>query len=257
MHILTVALQKGGTGKSTTAHALGQGLQQHGKKVLFIDLDPQGNLTYTMRGDVDKQTSFEVMTKQTIAKDAIQTLDQGHLISASPKLSGADLVVTQTGKEYRIKEALVALNGLYDFVIIDTPPALGTLTVNALTAATGVIIPVQAETYSIQGIVQLYNTIEAVKAYCNPALTVEGLLITRHNSRTILSRDMAETIEATARELGTKLFKATIREGIAVKEAQARREPLFSYAPDSNPAQDYARFIEEYLQNKKEEESHV
>jgi chromosome partitioning protein len=166
-------------------------------------------------------------------------------------------VVTQTGKEYRIKEALQNLQGQYDFIIIDTPPALGTLTINALTAATEVIIPVQAETYSIQGIAQLYSTIQAVKAYCNPALTVAGMLLTRHNSRTILSRDMADTIAATARELGTRLFKSTIREGIAVKEAQARREPLFSYAPDSNPAQDYTRFVDEYLQNQREDGNHV
>ncbi|MEI6847944.1 MAG: AAA family ATPase [Chlorobiaceae bacterium] len=222
MRILTIALQKGGTGKSTTAHALGQGLQQQGKKVLFVDLDPQGNLSYTMRADPDQPTSFEVMTRQATAKEAIQQTAQGHLIPASPQLSGADLEVTQTGKEYRMKEALHSVRGLYDFVIIDTPPALGTLTVNALTAATGVIIPVQAETYSIQGIAQLYSTIEAVKLYCNPALNVEGILLTRYNGRAILSRDMADTIAETAKDLGTKLFKSMIREGIAVKEAQAR-----------------------------------
>lgn len=256
MRIITIALQKGGTGKSTTAHALGQGLQQEGLKVLFLDLDPQGNLSYTMRAEADQPTSFEVMTRQANATDAIQITEQGHLIAASPQLSSADMEVTQTGKEYRIKEALHPLQALYDFVIIDTPPALGTLTVNALTAATGVIIPVQAETYSIQGIAQLYSTIEAVRAYCNPALAIEGILLTRYNDRMILSRDMADTIEATAQQIGTRLFHAKIREGIAVKEAQARREPLYRYAPNSNTAQDYKRFIAEYLQNQTKDGNH-
>jgi chromosome partitioning protein len=257
MRIITIALQKGGTGKSTTAHALGQGLQHQGFRVLFLDLDPQGNLTYTMQAEAGEPTAFEVMTKKATAKEAIQQTSQGHIIPASPQLSGADLEITQTGKEYRIKEALRPIQNLYDFCIIDTPPALGTLTVNALAAATEVIIPVQADTYSIQGIGQLYSTIDAVKAYCNPGLIVEGILITRYNSRAILSRDLADTIDATASQLGTKLFKTTIREGIAVKEAQARREPLYRYAPNSNPAQDYHEFICEYLQNKTGEEGNA
>lgn len=249
MHVTAIALQKGGTGKSTTAHALGQGLQARGRRVLFIDLDPQGNLSYTMRAEQGGPSAYEVVTNRAKAAQAIQRTEQGDIIPSSPQLSGADIEVTQTGKEFRIREALQPLQAQYDFCIIDTPPALGTLTVNALTAAGGVIIPVQAETYSLQGIGQLYNTIEAVRAYCNPNLTVEGILITRHSSRAILSRDMADTIEATARQLGTKLFRAAIREGVAVKEAQAMRQPLFTYAPDSNPAKDYAAFIEEFMQH--------
>lgn len=249
MHITAIALQKGGTGKSTTAHALGQGLRAQGKRVLFIDLDPQANLSYTMRADQGGLSAYEVVTGRAKARDTVQRTDQGDMIPSSPHLSGADIENTQTGKEYRIKEALKPLQAEYDFCIIDTPPALGTLTVNALTAAAGVVIPVQAETYSIQGITQLYRTIEAVKQYCNPALQVEGILITRHSGRAILSRDMADTIEATARQLGTQVFSTPIREGVAVKEAQAVRQPLHEYAPHSNPAQDYAAFITEYIQH--------
>ncbi len=253
MRIITIALQKGGTGKSTTAHALGQGLQHRGFKVLFVDLDPQGNLTSTMGAETGESTAFDVLTKKATAQEATQQTAQGTIIPASPQLSSADLELTQTGKEYRLKEALRPIENQYDFCIIDTPPALGTLTINALTAATEVIIPVQADTYSIQGITQLYSTIGAVKEYCNPELKVQGILITRYNNRAILSRDLAEIIDTTAKKLGTRLFKTTIREGIAVKESQARREPLYTYAPASNPAQDYQDLITEYLQDQKGE----
>ncbi|NTW83780.1 MAG: ParA family protein [Chlorobiaceae bacterium] len=248
-HITTVALQKGGTGKSTTAHALGQGLMKAGKKVLFIDLDPQGNLSCTMQANNGKSSSYDVITNRLTAKKSIQHTEHGDIIPSSPQLSGTDLEVTQTGKEYRMKEAIAPLGNHYDFVIIDTPPALGTLTINALTAAADVIIPVQAETYSIQGIAQLFSTIDVVRNYCNPKLTVDGILLTRFSSRAILSRDMADTIGNTSRQLGTKLFRTAIREGIAVKEAQAMRVPLFTYAPESNPARDYEQFVAEYLEN--------
>ena len=248
-HITTVALQKGGTGKSTTAHALGQGLMKAGKKVLFIDLDPQGNLSCTMQANTGKTSSYDVITNRSTAKKSIQHTEHGDIIPSNPQLSGTDLEVTQTGKEYRMKEAIAALGNHYDFVIIDTPPALGTLTINALTAAADVIIPVQAETYSIQGIAQLFSTIDVVRNYCNPKLTVDGILLTRFSSRAILSRDMADTIGNTSRQLGTKLFRTAIREGIAVKEAQAMRVPLFTYAPESNPARDYEQFVAEYLEN--------
>lgn len=254
MHITAIALQKGGTGKSTTAHALGQGLRARGHRVLFVDLDPQGNLSYTMRAVPGGPSANEVITGRAKASEAIQRTEQGDIIPSSPQLSGADLEVTQTGKEFRIREALQPLQAEYEFCVIDTPPALGTLTINALTAAAGVVIPVQAETYSLQGIGQLYGTIEAVRTYCNPTLQVEGILITRHSSRAILNRDMADTIEATAEKLGTRVFRSAIREGVAVREAQALRQPLQEYAPASNPAQDYGAFIEEFLQHHNQQE---
>ncbi|NTU96944.1 MAG: ParA family protein [Chlorobiaceae bacterium] len=248
-HITAIALQKGGTGKSTTAHALGQGLLKAGKKVLFIDLDPQGNLSTTMQATEGKYSAYDVITNRVSVKKAVQHTGYGDIIPASPQLSGTDLEVTQTGKEYRIREALAQLGQLYDFMVIDTPPALGTLTINALTAASGVIIPVQAETYSIQGITQLFGTIDVVKNYCNPGLLVEGILLTRFSNRAILSRDMADVIGETALKFGTKLYRTAIREGIAVKEAQAVKMPLLRYAPESNPAKDYDQFVAEYLEN--------
>ena len=242
--IFAVINQKGGVGKSTTAGALGAGLMQRGHAVLIIDLDAQGNLSYTMGAAPGAATSFDLLTGAAAA-DAVQHTPQGDIIPASPALAGADLAITQTGKEYRLKEALEPVRELYDFIVIDTPPALGILTINALTAATGAIIPAQADIYSLQGIGQLYSTIDAVRKYTNPQLQVKGILLTRFNARSVLSRDITTMIEDTAKQLGTTVFASRIREAIAVKEAQASKQGLLSYAPKSTAAQDYLQFVDE------------
>ena len=164
----------------------------------------------------------------------------------------ADATLTATGKEYRLKEALQALKGKYDYCIVDTPPALGILTVNALTAATGAIIPAQADIFSLQGIGQLGGTLDAVKKYCNPDLSVMGILLTRYNDRAVIGREAAEMTERTAGQLGTKLFTARIRECTAIKEAQARRQSIYSYAPKSNAAADYAALVAEIMTQEEE-----
>lgn len=133
----------------------------------------------------------------------------------------------------------------YDYIIIDTPPALGLLTINALTASDGIIITAQADIYSLQGIGQLHETIEAVKKYCNPALHLQGILLTRYSPRAVLSRDMGEMIEATASQIKTFVYKTVIRECISLKEAQARKQDIFTYAPKSNASKDYLSFIGE------------
>ena len=140
------------------------------------------------------------------------------------------------------------LAGSYDYVIIDTPAALGTLTINALTAANSVIIPVQADIYSLQGIEQLNQTIEAVKKYCNPALYIRGILATRYNGRAIISKDMLSNFEEAAGQLNTRLYSTPIRECISIKEAQASQQNIFEYAPRSNAAKDYNAFIDEFLE---------
>ena len=245
--IIAITNQKGGVGKSTTAQAMGAGLQQEGYKVLFVDLDAQGNLSYTLGSDGGGYSILDVLRKEARADQAIQHTTGGDLIASSPSLSGADILLDQTGKEYRLKEALDLIQARYDYIILDTPPALGILTVNALTACTWAIIPAQADTYSLQGIAQLYNTIDAVRRYCNPTLIVKGILLTRHGGRTILSRDMADMIGDAAKMLGTTLFTTTIRENVAVKESQACRQDIFTYAPKSNAAQDYSALINELL----------
>ena len=177
--VIAVINQKGGVGKSTTAQAIGQGLFLKGYKVLFVDLDAQGNLSYSLDAKQTNLTSLEVLTRQATAKEVIQKTETGDIMPSSLQLSGADLMLTQMGKEYRLKEALEPLKKSYDYIIIDTPPALGILTVNALTACTGVIIPAQADIYSLQGIGQLNNTIDAVKKYCNKDLILKGIVLTR------------------------------------------------------------------------------
>ncbi len=244
---ITVTNQKGGTGKSTTAAALAAGLYLKGYKTLSVDLDAQGNLTYTTGAKTNGATTLEVLTGEAKAEDAIQHTESGDIIAANKALAGADAFMTDTGKEYRLKEALESLQAVYDYIIIDTPPALGILTINALTACNSVIIPAQADIYSLQGIEQLAETIKPVKKYCNPALTIEGILLTRYSSRSILSREIAELAEQLAAKLGTKLFKTTIREAVAVREAQVSQQTLYSYAPKSKVTADYTKFIEELI----------
>ena len=249
MKTVAIINQKGGVGKTTTALALGAGLSARGKKVLFVDLDPQGNLTYALGGDPAAAGVMELLTN-TAPDRTVQTAPGGSLLSASPALAGADAVLTATGKEYRLKEGLAGLSEKYDWAVIDTPPALGVLTVNALTAAGGAVVPAQADIFSLQGIAQLSRTVEAVRQYCNPGLKILGILLTRHSGRSVLGRDLAEVIDRTARQLGTRLFKSPVREAVAVREAQAERRELFGYAPKSNAALDYQAFVDEFMRLK-------
>lgn len=250
--IIAIINQKGGVGKSTTAEALIAGLSLKGFSVLSIDLDAQGNMTYTAGAKTDGATALGVLTGEVKVEDAIQKTKSGDIIAANKALAGADAFIADTGKEYKLKEALESIEGKYQYIIIDTPPALGILTVNALTACHSVIIPAQADIYSLQGIEQLADTMKPVKKYCNPNLKIAGILLTRYSSRSILSREVAEIAEQLAGKLGTKLFKATIREAVAVKEAQISQQSLFDYAPKAKVTEDYRAFIEELLEQEKE-----
>lgn len=250
MNILAIVNRRGGVGKTATAHAIGAGLAHLGYKILFIDLDSQTNLTYDLAADQSRYSAMDLLTGAAKAKQVIQHKDKWDLIPASPALATADALITTTGKEYRLAEALEPISGLYDYCIIDTPPALNILTVNALTAATGAIIPAQAEIHSLQGIGLLNETISQVRRYCNKALQILGIVITRYNGRAILSRDMKTNLEAVADQLGTKVYSTTIRESIALKEAQASQEDIFTYAIRSNAAKDYAALLAEIINHK-------
>lgn len=248
MDVISIVSQKGGTGKSTTAHAIGAGLFLRGKRVLHIDLDSQGNLSYSMGADTSGVTAMEVLQKQNTVHEAIQSIaEQGDIMPSSPALAAADTLLTHTGKEYRLKEALQPLKGKYDYIIVDTSPSLGVLTVNALAASTGAIIPAQADVFSLQGINRLYDIIDAVKTYCNPALHVMGIVLSRYSSRAILSRELAEMIEATAERFQTRLFNTRIRECVALREAQAMRQSIYQYSPRSNAAKDYTSLVDEIV----------
>lgn len=246
--ITAITNQKGGVGKTTTAHALATGLTQKGYKALVIDTDPQGNISYTMKADEQQSGIYEVLKGSIDALQAIQNTSQGDIIASTLLLAGADLEFTDTGREYLLKDITEPLKLNYDYIIIDTPPTLGILTINALTASDDIIIPMGADIYSLQGLSQLYSTINKVKRYCNSTLNIAGLLITRYNGRSILSKELREIIEDKANQLNAPIFTSVIREGIAIKEAQTQQESIFTVAPKSNPAYDYLSFINEYLQ---------
>lgn len=247
MITLAVINQKGGVGKSTTALAIGAGLLLRGYKTLYVDLDAQGNLSYTLGATTEGYNALGVLQRPETTEAEIQHTEQGDIIASTPSLAGADTLITQTGKEYRLREALEHIAGEYDFCIIDTPPALGILTVNALTACQGAIIPAQADTYSLQGISQLNSTIEAVRKYCNPSLSITGIVITRFNGRSVIRREVAEMLEQTAEQLNTKVFKSRIRECTALVEAQAMRQNIYKYAPRSNARADYESLVIELI----------
>lgn len=246
-NIYTVINQKGGVGKSTTVYALGTGLAVKGFKVLFVDMDAQGNLTHSLGSPETSATVFDVLTGEASASEAIVSGERWDCITSSPELAGADLSLSSTGKEFKLKEALAPVSGRYDYIVVDTPPALGILTINALTVCTGAIVPSQADIYSLLGIGQLHGTIQAVKKYCNPVLKINGILLTRYNRRSILSRDVTEMIEQTASRLETTVYKTTIREAVAIREAQAQQTDIFTYAPKGTVTEDYKKFVEEVL----------
>lgn len=251
---IVVINQKGGVGKSTTAHAIGAGLRARKERVLYVDLDAQCNLSQTLGAVGEGATILDLIGermpeegRREIVQAAVQHLPVGDLLPATSTLAAADINITGVGKEHRLAEVLACFEEDYDYIVIDTPPALGILTVNALTAATGAVIPAQADTYSLQGIGQLYDTIEAVRAYTNPNLRVLGIVLTRYNNRAILNREVAESMDEAAQMMGTKLYKTSIRECIALREAQASQTDIFSYAPRSNASADYIALLREML----------
>lgn len=250
MEVIAIVSRKGGVGKTATAQMLGAGLMKKGYSVLYIDLDSQINLTYGLGAAAGGLSSMDLLTGRAEAPDCIQHTQQGDVMAGSEELAGADAAITGTRKEYRLQEALEGLSGTYDYVIIDTPAQLGTLTVNALTAASSAIIPVQADIDSLQGIGQLSKAIEAVKKYCNHSLYIRGILITRFSGRAILSRDMQSNLEEAAAQLKTRLYSTPIRECISMKEAKAQQQDIYSYAPRSNAAKDYSAFVEEFLEGR-------
>lgn len=250
--VIAIANQKGGVAKTTTSGAMAASLKRRGFKVLAVDLDPQGNLSDGVGADNETQnTIYELLKGET--NDVVQSLDAFDIIPSNIMLASADIEFTQTGKEYRLKEALAEIEKKYDYVILDTPPSLGILTVNAFTYANEVIIPTSAGIFAVSGIVQLYSSIETVRKYCNQSLKIAGILLTRYNPRAIINKDIKEITEQLADRIHAKVFNTFIRTSVVVEEAQANHIDLYSYNEKNSVTKDYEAFVTEYLEGENNE----
>lgn len=246
MRILSFANQKGGVSKTTTCQAVAALLNQRGKRALCVDLDPQANLSFAMGANLDDTpTLYNVLKGELTAGDILQSTPSGDILPANILLSGADTEFTSTGREYLLKEAIHGVAGRYDYVLIDCPPALSILTINAFSASDFVVVPALADVFSLQGMTQLNNTIQRVRKYCNPSLRVAGILLTRFNPRTILSGHIQKLLDNATQSMDTVLFKTFIRTTISVQESQYRQENMLSYDGKGNAVADYTHFLTE------------
>lgn len=245
--VISIASQKGGVGKSTTALALGSILGFKNKKVLLIDMDSQVNLTYSSGIDKPTKTITDVLGGECSSSEATIKCKYYDLLCADKYLSNVEM----SDVEPSLLRKIVSqpnISKSYDYVIIDTPPSLGNLSYNSLVASDYVIVPVEASVFSMQGIVQLYNTIQNIREHNNKSLKILGILLVRYNNRTVLSRNIKNSLCNYAKVINTMVFNTSIRQGIAVTEAQFKQQPLIDYAGKSKPALDYINFADEVLE---------
>jgi chromosome partitioning protein len=244
--IIAVANQKGGIGKTTTALALADALNMKGKKTLYVDLDPQCNGTGNYRAKVDGVgTLYDLLVDGDT--DCIQTTERGDIIAGDPLLKEASKVIDGASATFKLKKGLSEIRNHYDYIILDTPPALSVLLTNALTAADKVIIPLTTDLFGLQGLTQLHDTIIEVQEFTNPELKVDGLLLVKYKDRTNLSKEILATLPEYAKLLNTRIYETKIREAVATQEAQAARESLFTWAPSCTTAKDYLELLNEIV----------
>ena len=250
--VIAVTNQKGGVGKTTTCSALCGALSMKGYKVLAVDLDPQGNLSFSLGIESDDSyTIYDVMKGNCGMSDAIQ---HGEICDALPSnilLSGLELELTGVGREYVLREQLSEVAEDYDYIILDTPPALSVLTINAYTASDELIIPMLCEILSLQGIAQLKQTIFAVQRYYNKSLFVRGILLNKYNPRFTLTKEVEELAQMIAQQLDTVIFDTKISSSISIAEAPAHGESIMTYSPKSKAAKEYMAFVDELIAPKK------
>ncbi len=244
--VMSFANQKGGVAKTTTTLNLAVALSEMGHRVLCIDLDPQGNLTMSQGIDPDKveKSMYDVLVHHIPLTDVIQKREIDIAV-ASIDLAGAEIAMsTQIGRERSLEKAIRGVENDYDFVCIDTPPSLGLLTVNALTASNSVVVPVQCEYLSMRGLMQLQNTLEMIRENLNPKVQVEGILPTMLDSRTVHAKEAVELLEE---NFGDLVFKSRIRKAIKFAEAPVRGASVLKYDPQSNAADYYRELAKEVL----------
>lgn len=243
--IISIANQKGGVGKSTTTIILADLLAYMKKKVLVIDLDPQCNTSYAFDAINDTPSIYELLKGNTV-ESVIQRHRGIDIIQSSTLLSGANMEFNKNRKEYLLKEAIEPLLKHYDFILIDTSPEINILTICAFVASTSIIIPTLTTTFALQNLKTLYENIQSVQKV-NKDLKIEGLLLTRFNQRTIISKDLRDIILEMAKRMDTKVFNTAIHEGVAIQESQSQQESLLTYAPKSQVLRDYMAVTKEVL----------
>ncbi len=248
--ILAIANQKGGVGKTTTAINLAAGLALHRKRTLLIDMDPQANSTMSYLSVADIQRSvYDVISDGSCGlADVVLASPVEHLFIAPARIALAKLeskLVGELDAHFRLKDRIAPVQSDFDFIVVDCPPALGLLTVNALVAATHLLIPIQSSYFALEGTDDLLETVEKVRVRANPVLQLLGVLITMHDRRTAIARDIRAQIE---RVFGDKVFATVISKSVRLEESPAYKEPIFSFAPDSSGAAEYYRLCEEVIE---------